>query len=305
MAGSAAAVSPLVWNRQSDAASFQKTITVDQLSTFQKEDMRKEMLTRCLKVLREKLTAEDAAACMRLVLLDAGTYDIKAKTGGMNGSVITSDELSAEDKKALGDVIKRLKEAKAEIGKLTEASGTGQGNISWADLLVLAGKVAVTKEWRNAKVVKSGTEDGGKLIADSFGTAFVVKLGRLDSTEADSGLIVPCRTASTDDIKTWLSKLGNRKFGEDPGFLAPKPPFWERPGFVLWTAGQLDPKAAEEYLAEDPGFADFKKKYDASRRTVTRTDYEVDFVDYYNKLTSYATFDPLAYCFSFTVSGKL
>ena len=42
-------------------------------------------------------------------------------------------------------------------------------------------------------------------------------------------------------LQGWLNKLGNKKAGEDAGFLAPKPPFWERPGFLIWSAGQLDP----------------------------------------------------------------
>lgn len=38
-------------------------------------------------VLRETVTAADASACMRLVLHDAGTYDIATGTGGFNGSI--------------------------------------------------------------------------------------------------------------------------------------------------------------------------------------------------------------------------
>lgn len=61
--------------------------------------------------------------------------------------------------------------------------------------------------------------------------------------------------------------LGAKK---DGGF-AYKPPFYERPGFLLYTAAQEDPEAAEAYLASDPGFAPWKKKYDISRKTITRT----------------------------------
>lgn len=46
--------------------------------------------------------------------------------------------------------------------------------------------------------------------------------------------------------------------------------------YLIWTAAQPDPVAAEAALvASDPTFDQWKKKYDTSKRTVTRTDYEV------------------------------
>lgn len=56
------------------------------------------------------------------------------------------------------------------------------------------------------------------------------------------------------------------------GPLTAKPAFWERPAFVLYTAAQPDPAAAEAALAAaDSGFAAWKRKYDISRDTYTRT----------------------------------
>ena len=56
-------------------------------------------------------------------------------------------------------------------------------------------------------------------------------------------------------------------------------------------------QAYEEQLASDgKTFSDFKKKYDSERRTTTRTNYEVDFIDNFTKLTALgAKFDKLAY----------
>ena len=45
-----------------------------------------------------------------------------------------------------------------------------------------------------------------------------------------------------------------------------------------------DPDAASAKLAEIDDFANWKKKYDRSKKTVTRTEYEVDFIEYTNKL---------------------
>jgi hypothetical protein len=56
------------------------------------------------------------------------------------------------------------------------------------------------------------------------------------------------------------------------GPFAPKPLFWERPTFLLWTAAQDDSqKTEEDFAAADPEFAQLKQKYDRSRKTVTRT----------------------------------
>jgi len=289
----------------SGAELTKRLIPVETLSTFQKLDMKNAMRSRAVAVLKETLGADDAAPVMRLVLLDAGSYDVASKAGGLNASVLLSgEELGAADAEALAGTIAKLRAAKEEVDARTAANQPGQPNISWADLLVLAGVVATKEEWKRVKLERAETPEGGKVIAENFGTAFDVKLGRVDSTQAGS-LAVPGRDASIEDIKAWLNKLGNRKAGEAGGYFSAKPPFWERPGYVIWTAGQLDPPAAEAYLAQDDAFAEWKKKYDFSKKSVTRTDYEVDFVDYYNRLVNFAQFDDLAYCFPLETTIKL
>jgi len=306
LGGAAAAGAPLLWAGSASAETVTKNLTVEQLGAIQTKEMKSQMYKRCVEVLKETLEPADAPLCMRLVLLDAGSYDITAKTGGMNGSVIIGDELSGEDKKALAGIIGKLKAAKKEIDERTVAFGAGQPFISWADLLVMAGKVAITKDWVQTKIDRSETPEGGAVIANSFGAPFEVKLGRVDATGPDSAPPVPGMDASTEEIKAWLNKLGNRTPDAAPGPFTPKAPFWERPGYLIWTAGQLDPKAAEAKLADgDKVFAEFKAKYDRSKQTVTRTDFEVDFIDYYNRLTSYATFDNLAYCYPLELKLKI
>jgi hypothetical protein len=56
-------------------------------SSFQRSDQRTEFVQRAQKTLREVLTAEDAPACVRLALHDAGTYDLATKAGGFDGSI--------------------------------------------------------------------------------------------------------------------------------------------------------------------------------------------------------------------------
>lgn len=48
--------------------------------------------------------------------------------------------------------------------------------------------------------------------------------------------------------------------------------------FLLWPFTQADPIATEEAMAAaNPKYADWKRTYDTSRKTVTRTSYEEDF----------------------------
>ena len=68
-----------------------------------------------------------------------------------------------------------------------------------------------------------------------------------------------------------MSQLG-AKPSDGPALLTPKPPFWERPTFVLYTAAAPSPSDEEARFAEtSKEFAGLKRKYDISRNTVTRT----------------------------------
>ncbi len=68
-----------------------------------------------------------------------------------------------------------------------------------------------------------------------------------------------------------LNKLGVKP-GAGTGPFDPKPPFWEKPGYLLWCTAAVDPEAEEaRFAAAAPVYADVKKNYDQSRRTITRT----------------------------------
>lgn len=67
----------------------------------------------------------------------------------------------------------------------------------------------------------------------------------------------PCRLAPPSPIclspaQAFAATLG-AKPGASSGFLAAKPPIWERPAFVLWTAGAANPAVEEaRWVSEDP-----------------------------------------------------
>ena len=156
--------------------------------------------------------------------------------------------------------------------------------------------------------------------------------------------LLSCRCKQKSDgacytAQDFLLALGTKP-GSGGGFLAAKPLFWERPGFVVWTAGAENPAEEEARLAALPEFAAVKAEYDKSRRSVARTsekpgdehgveactdalllgggmccqscingalafihaDYEVDFAAYFNKLCSLgAKYNPDAYLFPLKV----
>jgi len=84
--------------------------------------------------------------------------------------------------------------------------------------------------------------------------------------------------------------------------LSNTPPTWLVHTYLLavliWTAAANDPEAEATRLAtaNPKAFEGVKKSYEISKRTYTRTDYEVDFGVVYNKLCNLgAKFDSNAY----------
>ena len=77
----------------------------------------------------------------------------------------------------------------------------GQEPISWADLIVLSAKVAHVLAWTQQKVKRATVASGGSTIADAFGAAFPVPLGRVDATSADEPVKIPTQSASPAEIK--------------------------------------------------------------------------------------------------------
>jgi L-ascorbate peroxidase len=235
------------------------------------------------------------------VLHDAATYDVNTGKGGINGSIVLSEELNRKENSGLKSYVDKLAKAKKAID--SKSATVGQGAISWADLEVLAVKVAMTLGWVAIKVKRSSIASGGTVIADAFGAAWPVSLGRLDATEPDAPVSIPSDDASPEEVKAFFDKLGNPKAGQKAGFGGGKAPFWERPAFLIWAAAQDNMQAAEQSLAADSDFAGWKKKYDRSRATVTRTEYEVDFIDFFTRLANLgANIDREAYLYPVTLN---
>jgi L-ascorbate peroxidase len=155
----------------------------------------------------------------------------------MDGSIVLSkEEAGRPESQGLDALVKQLATAKEAIDKGNAALGSGP--ISWADTLVLAAKVAIGDEWREIKLARAANPAGGDTIVKAFGAAWDVRLGRLDSSEAAPNRALG-PNADTDTMRQFMLKLG-AKTG-DQGPFAPKPPFWERPAFVVYSAAQDKP----------------------------------------------------------------
>lgn len=286
LAGAAAALATVT--QAGPAAAGLKEMPVSSLSTFQKAAQRKAFTDAALGALRPQFVAADAPALLALILHDAATYDPVTQTGGYDGSILlSSDELNRPENAYLKPAAEKVKAAKSAVDAALPA---GSGPIGYADLLAMAAKVATQAAWAEVKMKRVVTESGGKIITEVYGTEWPIRLGRVDSSDGGAAGRIPADDAPVAEIVGFMKQLGAKPGAKDSPF-SPKPPFWERPAFVMWTAASKDPAAAEaRFVSEDPAtFTPFKKDYDRSRNTLTRTEYEVDFINNFTKLTAVGT----------------
>ena len=227
------------------------------------------------------MTGEDAPTALRLLFHDAATYDAVNKTGGVNGSIVLSEELNRPENKDLKAFVDRLSKARDAI---IAGSPAKQKTITWADTIVLAVKVTQLINWRAEKIAKN--PKNGEYLASNFSNPINVKLGRPDATTPDAAVPFPAPGASAAEVLAFTKTFGVKDPKDLEGIIAKKAPFWERVMFVLWPAAQPDQAAAEAALVEGApdAFGPWKAKYDQSRSTTFRQDYEIDFNDYFNKL---------------------
>jgi L-ascorbate peroxidase len=261
----AAIAAPLVGAAPAEAKI--QMLPVSSLTIGQRTDIIKEVQSRSAEEFKKVLTAADAPAAMKLLLHDAGTYDRATGTGGCDGSiVIFPEELDRPENRDLKPFVEKLKQAKAAIDARRQE---GQAPLSWADTIVLAAKTTQELAWREDKISKAADPAKGAIIADGFGNPIRVRIGRVDATEPAPAGRIPADGAALEEVQAFFNQLG-AKAGK-------RPPLWERQQYLIWPATQADQTAAEEKLAAySNDYAKWKKQYDISKTTVTRTSYEED-----------------------------
>ncbi|XP_034211861.1 thylakoid lumenal 29 kDa protein, chloroplastic isoform X2 [Prunus dulcis] len=163
---------------------------------------------------------------LTLALNDAITYDKASKSGGPNGSIRFSSEISRPENKGLTAALNFIEEAKKEIDSYSKG-----GPISYADLIQLAAQSATKQTFLAAAIRKcGGNEEKGNLLYTAYGS--------------------------------------NGQLAVLSAFLGP------------------DQIATETLLGADPEVFPWVQKYQRSRETVSETDYEVDLITTFTKLSS-------------------
>ncbi|XP_020685501.1 thylakoid lumenal 29 kDa protein, chloroplastic [Dendrobium catenatum] len=209
---------------------------------------------------------------LRLALNDALTFDKATKTGGPNGSIRLSQEISRPENTGLTSALDLIVKAKEEIDSYSKG-----GPISYSDLIQFAAQAAVKKTFLSSAIRKcGGNEEKGRLLYTAYGSngqwgLFDRQFGRTDSKDPDpEGRIPQWDKASVQEMKRKFSSIG---FG--PRQLA-----------VMSAFLGSDQLAVENMLATDSDVRPWVEKYQRSRETVSQTDYEVDLITTLTKLSS-------------------
>ncbi|GLU16151.1 hypothetical protein SLE2022_325990 [Rubroshorea leprosula] len=209
---------------------------------------------------------------LTLALNDAMTYDQATKSGGPNGSIRFSSEISRPENKGLSAALRLLEDAKKEIDSYSKG-----GPISFADLVQYAAQGATKATFLASAIRKcGGNEEKGRLLYTAYGSngqwgLFDKQFGRTDTEEPDpEGRIPLWEKASVQEMKDKFKAigLGPRQLAVMSAFLGP------------------DQNATEALLATDPDVSPWVQKYQRSRETVSQTDYEVDLITTLTKLSS-------------------
>lgn len=249
---------------------IQTAIAADLIQRRQRSEFQgniKETLSNAIKGNLELIPS-----LLTLALNDAITYDKATKSGGPNGSIRLSQEISRPENTGLSTALDLLVKAKAEIDSYSKG-----GPISYSDFIQFAAQAAIKNTFLASAIRKcGGNEEKGRLLYTAYGSngqwgIFDRQFGRIDSHDPDpEGRVPQWDKASVQEMKNKFSSIG---FG--PRQLA-----------VMSAFLGSDQLATENKLATDPDVRPWVEKYQRSRETVSQTDYEVDLITTLTKLSS-------------------
>ncbi|TVU15880.1 hypothetical protein EJB05_39422 [Eragrostis curvula] len=212
-----------------------------------------------------KAKPELVPSLLTLALNDAITYDKATKTGGANGSIRL--EISRPENSGLSAALDLLTEAKKEIDSYSKG-----GPIAFADLIQFAAQSALKRSFLDAAIAKcGGNEEKGRTLYQAYGSngqwgLFDRTFGRTDAQEPDpEGRVPDWSKASVQEMKDRFVAVG----------LGPRQP-----------SSDLTKLPRRNVLIADPDCRPWVEKYQRSRDTVSRTDYEVDLITTLTKLSS-------------------
>lgn len=245
-------------------------IAADLIQRRQRSEFLGSIKDTLSKAIKENM--ELIPSILTLALNDAATYDKATKSGGANGSIRLSPEITRPENTGLSSALDLLAKAKEKIDFFSKG-----GPVSYADLIQLAAQSAVKKTFLDSAIRKcGGNEEKGSLLYSAYGSngqwgLFDREFGRTDSQNPDpEGRIPQWNKASVHEMKDKFLALGlgPRQLAVMSAFLGP------------------DQLATETRLASDPEVRPWVEKYQRSRETVSQTDYEVDLITTLTKLSS-------------------
>ncbi|CAK7347184.1 unnamed protein product [Dovyalis caffra] len=242
----------------------------DLIQRRQRSEFQSSMRQTLLSAIKGK--PELIPCILTLALNDAITYDKATKSGGPNGSIRFSSEISRPENMGLSAALNLVEEAKKEIDSYSKG-----GPISFADLIQYAGQSAIKATFLASAIRKcGGNEEKGTILYSAYGSngqwgLFDKQFGRTDTQEPDpEGRVPQWEKATVQEMKDKFSSIGfgPRQLAVMSAFLGP------------------DQAATEALLATDPDVVPWVQKYQRSRETVSQTDYEVDLINTLTKLSS-------------------
>uniref|UniRef100_A0A9I9CHE5 Plant heme peroxidase family profile domain-containing protein n=1 Tax=Cucumis melo TaxID=3656 RepID=A0A9I9CHE5_CUCME len=147
---------------------------------------------------------------LTLALNDAVTYDKATKSGGPNGSIRFSSEISRPENVKLSAALSLIEEAKKEIDSYSKG-----GPISYSDLIQLAAQSGIKSTFLASAIRKcGGNEEKGNLLYSAYGSTgqwglFERQFGRSDAESPDPEGRVPIwEKASVQEMKEKFSAIG-------------------------------------------------------------------------------------------------
>ncbi|XP_048226662.1 thylakoid lumenal 29 kDa protein, chloroplastic-like isoform X2 [Ricinus communis] len=254
----------------SSGSFVEMAYAADLIQRRQRSEFQSNIKGTLYTALKEK--PELVPSILTLALNDAMTYDKASKSGGPNGSIRFSSEISRPENEGLAAALNMLEEAKEEIDSYSKG-----GSISFADLIQCAAQSAVKSTFLASAIRKcGGNEEKGTLLYSAYGSngqwgLFDKQFGRSDTQEPDpEGRVPQWEKATVQEMKDKFKAIGfgPRQLAVMSAFLGP------------------DQAATEALLATDPDVLPWVQKYQRSRETVSQTDYEVDLITTLTKLSS-------------------
>ena len=142
-------------------------------------DREQELRDRLSRALNEVVTQQKAPLFLRAAFHDAGKYNGRTKTGGADGTLRLPEHLSRYENRGVDVPINLLKPIKERFA-----------DVSWADLIALAGAVAVQRTGGPEIVIPLGRTDSDQYIPAAVAELEEMDAAQLKARFAEMGLNV-------------------------------------------------------------------------------------------------------------------